>query len=447
MRSCQPHHNVPSVALAPLTTPPLIGRFRSSEPDARFLFSDRFIAWDHYLGHCYAVALATDNTRAEQEAWLTATSQSMSLLHASFSPASPTATGQARTPSPGQATEPQGEVTGPGSIAFAPLPPSAPTPDSNPGSGPAGHVMNGDDTGLSFRPGRTQGQYEEAVRQCQRHIVDGDSYELCLTSKLTAHVSPDPLRLYSILRKRNKAPYAALLRYGPSSWICCSSPERFLSVSSTGTVESRPIKGTRPRGRSEVEDEEIRAELHGCVKDRAENLMVVDLVRSDLSRVCTPGTVHVPELFSVESYATVHQMVTVVRGQLKEGEGAISAVQHTFPMGSMTGAPKTRTMALLDSIEMAPRGIYSGTLGYFSVSGSADLAVVIRTVQCTPEGLSIGAGGAITILSDPSEEWREMMLKARAVVDATLEACRCAEINSNFSKGWEEEQAGPPPGV
>jgi para-aminobenzoate synthetase len=191
-------------------------------------------------------------------------------------------------------------------------------------------------------------------------------------------------------------------------------------------VESRPIKGTRPRGGTEEEDDAIRSELRGCTKDVAENLMVVDLVRSDLSRVCKPGTVHVPKLFSIETYATVHQMVTVVRGQLEDGVGAIGAVEHTFPMGSMTGAPKSRTMSLLEEIETGARGPYSGTMGYFSVNGAADLAVVIRTAHVTPRGVTVGAGGAITILSDPSEEWREMLLKARAVVDSTLEACRMA---------------------
>lgn len=287
-----------------------------------------------------------------------------------------------------------------------------------------------------------QGQYEEAVRACQREITEGETYEACLTGKLTAPVTPDPLVLYSCLRARNKAPYAALVRLGPASALCCSSPERFLSVSSSGVIESRPIKGTRPRGVDEAEDNEIRAELRACVKDVAENLMVVDLVRSDLSRVCLPGSVHVPKLFSVETYATVHQMVTVVRGKLQEGACAVAAVEHTFPMGSMTGAPKTRTVQILEEIEGGARGVYSGTLGYFSVNGAADLAVIIRTAHVTPQGVTVGAGGAITILSDPSEEWREMLLKARAVVDSTLEACRWGVGGGGRKGGGAEGMKG-----
>jgi isochorismate synthase EntC len=194
-------------------------------------------------------------------------------------------------PEPFQADDQSGdEMRGPGSLAFAPQPPSAPPPAPDPGSGPVGHSFGseGDGGGESgFQPVKQRQAYEQSVRACHGFIRDGESYELCLTTKLTAHLSTDPLSLYHVLRRRNKAPYAAFLRLGDDMAVCCSSPERFLSVSRSGVVESRPIKGTRPRGASPQDDDTVVQELSGSVKDRAENLMVVDLVRSDLARcVC-----------------------------------------------------------------------------------------------------------------------------------------------------------------
>jgi para-aminobenzoate synthetase len=206
--------------------------------------------------------------------------------------------------------------------------------------------------------------------------------------------------------------------------VLSSSPERFVRVDRGGVVESRPMKGTAARVAEPFEDACRAAELRRDRKTRAENLMIADLVRNDLGRVCALGSVEVPGLMVVEPHATVHQMVTVVRGRLREDADAIECVRAAFPAGSMTGAPKLRTMEIIDRIEGRPRGVYSGVLGFFGVNGAADLSVVIRTLLASPVGLTIGAGGAIVAASDPEAELEEMLLKARpllAAVGGTLE--------------------------
>jgi para-aminobenzoate synthetase len=222
---------------------------------------------------------------------------------------------------------------------------------------------------------------------------------------------------YRTLRARNPAPFAALLRLGDVS-VLSSSPERFLRIDRHRVVESRPMKGTAARVAEPYEDACRAAELRRDPKTRAENLMIADLVRNDLGRVCALGTVEVPGLMVVESHATVHQMVTVVRGRLRADCDAIDCVRAAFPAGSMTGAPKLRTMDIIDRIERRPRGVYSGALGFFAVNGTADLSVVIRTLVSSPDGLTIGAGGAIVAASDPESELEEMLLKARPLLES-----------------------------
>lgn len=265
--------------------------------------------------------------------------------------------------------------------------------------------------GLTARHSRAR--YLELIAAAQEEIAAGETYEVCLTNQLHGTPVADPLDAYLALRAQNPAPFGTFLRIAGVS-VLSTSPERFLRITADGAVESSPIKGTRPRGATAEEDERIRAELAGSEKDRAENLMIVDLARHDLGRTAELGSVHVDGLFQVESYATVHQLVSTVRSTL--AESPVACVRAAFPPGSMTGAPKLRTMAILDRLEGGPRGFYSGALGYFSFDGSVDLSVVIRTVVQQDGGLDYGVGGAIVSLSDPDAEYAETVVKARPLL-------------------------------
>jgi len=269
----------------------------------------------------------------------------------------------------------------------------------------------------------SRGGYQDRVAAIQQALTRGDSYEACLTDTWTSRCDVDGWRLYRALRRRNPAPYGAYLRFtDPRVEVCSSPPERFLRVRD-GIAESKPIKGTMARCDDPVEDARGIVDLQHDAKNRAENLMIADLVRNDLSRVCQPGTVEVPRLMAIESYATVHQMVTTVRGRLREDVGLVDVLRATFPGGSMTGAPKERSVEILDGLEVGARGIYSGILGYLGFDRTADLSIVIRTVIRTGSQVTVGAGGAIVAASQPDEEWREKNLKAAAPLAAlTLSA-------------------------
>lgn len=266
--------------------------------------------------------------------------------------------------------------------------------------------------------------YKAKIAQAQAEIRDGNSYEICLTTALEARSSRrvDPWASYLALRRRNPAPFASYLRLGPLA-ICSTSPERFLRLDSAGLMRAEPIKGTRRRHPDPDRDAALKAELAGSPKDRAENIMIVDLLRNDLSHFALPETLTVPRLCAIESYATVHQMVSTIEARLRPGVSRAEAVAAAFPAGSMTGAPKISTMAILDRLEQAPRGVYSGAVGYFSLNAATDLSVTIRTLVLTETDdggthLSLGVGGAITADSAPHEEWMEIQAKAYGVLSA-----------------------------
>lgn len=259
--------------------------------------------------------------------------------------------------------------------------------------------------------------YLAKIAEAKAHIARGDAFEICLTHRLDAPFGGDPFTLWDTLRTASPAPYAAFLDL-PEGAIVSSSPERFVALDSNGVAESRPIKGTRPRGTTRAEDERLAADLAMSTKDRAENAMIVDLVRNDLGKVCKFGSVVAPELFAVERYATVHQLVSTIRGELDEGKDVVDLVRACFPPGSMTGAPKIEAMTILERLEPTERGPYAGALGWLDFSGTADLSVVIRTIVVKEGRAHLHVGGAIVADSDPPSEHLETLVKARAPLAA-----------------------------
>ncbi|MEH6593387.1 MAG: aminodeoxychorismate synthase component I [Halioglobus sp.] len=336
----------------------------ANTPDAAFIFSDRLIAFDHEENVAYLVCL--DDTEHAERAryWLNEMQEKISEV--------------LKAPD--------------WRCALHPKPVSQ-----------------------SFR--HDADAYLERINICQEEIKKGETYEVCLTNMITPQVQIDPLNTYRALRRSNPAPYASYLHF-PDVAIMSSSPERFMTVDANGVVESRPIKGTRKRGKTVEEDEALYLELSTSEKDRSENLMIVDLLRNDIGQLSDIGSVHVGQLFTVETYATVHQLVSTVRGKLHRDASAIDCIRACFPGGSMTGAPKKRTMQIIDRLEGGPRGVYSGALGFLGLNGSADLGIVIRTIVQTDEGVTVGVGGAIIDLSNPQDELDEMLLKSQALVSA-----------------------------
>lgn len=266
--------------------------------------------------------------------------------------------------------------------------------------------------------------YMDAVRASQHEIYEGNSYEVCLTAQTVARIpNPSPelfFELYRRQRAHNAAPYAAYLRCGDFS-VLSSSPERFLSVDTHRNAQTKPIKGTIARGATPEEDAAAAVWLRTDEKTRAENLMIVDLLRNDLSTVSDPASVRVPVLMGVESYSTVHQLVSTVSSRLREGISAVTAARACFPGGSMTGAPKPSTMQIIERLEGRARGVYSGALGFVSADGSANLSIVIRTLVAHDEGtVTLAAGGAIVADSDPAAEYEEMLTKLRAALPPSV---------------------------
>jgi para-aminobenzoate synthetase len=360
---------------------------RSDMPDAVMMLANRLVAVDHVRKRTHVVVLCRGD-EAEAETWLD-----------------------------------QAEAVVRETLAAPPVP----APPLAAGEGPA-------DSHVSFRCGRGREQYLADIARSQAELAAGESYEVCLTDQISTDASPDPFDLYRLLRRRNPAPFAAYLKLGEMA-VVSSSPERFLSVGREREVEARPIKGTTPRAEDPVRDAEQKAELTEDEKTYAEHLMIVDLLRNDLGIVCEVGSVSVPELMIVEDYSTVHQLISTVSGVLAADRSAVECARACFPGGSMTGAPKQRTMEIIDDIEDEARGVYSGAIGWFGVDGAMDLSIVIRTIVMRPGRTTIGAGGAIVMQSDPEDEFDELLLKARAPMATIAEAV----TGSDSPDAWSVE--------
>ena len=256
--------------------------------------------------------------------------------------------------------------------------------------------------------------YLDAVERAKEYIRAGDIFQVNLSQRFVCSRMALPFTIYEKLRRINPAPFASLLNF-PELSVVGASPERFLRISGR-KVETRPIKGTRPRGRDDLEDKELARELWESEKDKAELIMIVDLERNDLGRVCEYGSVKVPKLITLETYPTVFHLVSTVEGVLKEDKDHIDCLRACFPGGSITGAPKIRAMEIIDELEPNQRGVYTGSIGYIGFNGETDLNIVIRTMVMTGEKIYFHAGGGIVADSDPASEYEETLHKAKALI-------------------------------
>jgi para-aminobenzoate synthetase component I len=272
-------------------------------------------------------------------------------------------------------------------------------------------------TSLNMQQRLTRSEYLDAIQRLQRHILRGDCYEINFCQEFYAEKAViDPLCTYKMLAKVSPTPFSAYYRLG-DQYLICASPERYLTRKEN-TLLSQPMKGTAKRDlHDEIVDRQLVKDLQGNSKERAENVMVVDLVRNDLSKVCKDASVHVDELFGVYTFPQVHQMVSTISGEQKDGVLFSELLSATFPMGSMTGAPKYRVMELIDRYEPSGRGIFSGSVGYFDLQGNFDFNVVIRSIMYNAANkyLSYQVGSGITFYSDAEKEWEECLLKAEAI--------------------------------
>jgi len=283
-------------------------------------------------------------------------------------------------------------------------------------SGPAGAGPGGEVARRTARLKTSRRAYLAAVARALEYIASGDLYQVNLSHRIECPFDGDPAGLFADLARCNPAPFAAYLDAGDFQ-VVSASPERFVALSGS-RVSSSPIKGTRPRGPTPEEDLRLSRELSGSAKDRAENVMIADLVRNDLGRVCETGSVRVERLCALESFATVHHLVSSVSGNLRPDADRMDLLKALFPGGSMTGAPKVRAMEIIDELEGEERGIYSGGIGYLSLDGSMDFNIVIRTLVCASGLAHLRVGGAVVADSRPEQEHRETLDKARALLDA-----------------------------
>jgi para-aminobenzoate synthetase component 1 len=354
-------------------------------PDAVLGLYDWVIAWDHQRGRCWLISTGIPETgaararrAAERMAWV------RRLL--------------------------AGPSGGPGGRRF---------PSARRGVAAPSYPLAGTDRalGIGLRSTFTRRGYLDAITRVRDYILAGDIFQANLSQRLEAPLEEDPWHLYRRLRSVNPASFAAYLEFGDLA-IASASPERFLRLDSGGRVESRPIKGTRPRGLSPLHDAALARDLLESEKDRAENLMIVDLLRNDLSRVCRPGSVRVLELFHLEEYRTVHHLVSTVEGRLAPGADATSLLAAAFPGGSITGAPKVRAMEIIAELEPTRRGVYCGVIGYLSLTGAMDTSIVIRTLVAAGGRVTFSVGGGIVADSDPESEYQETLDKGLALMTA-----------------------------
>jgi para-aminobenzoate synthetase component I len=361
-------------------------------PDVLLGLYDWVIAWDHRAGRAWVISTGLPETGAAR---LRRAAERLGGVR--------------------RRLKPRGNGAKDASARRSPRRPERAAPDRAAPSYPLPEVPDAERLGL--RANFTRSGYLDAVARVIEYIRAGDIFQANLSQRLEAPLVGPPLELYRRLRGLSPAPFAAYFDAG-SVVVASSSPERFLRVSEGARVETRPIKGTRPRGVGPEHDAALALALAESEKDRAENVMIVDLLRNDLSRVCRPGTVRVPELFALEHYANVHHLVSTVVGELAPEHDAVDLVRAAFPGGSITGAPKVRAMQIIAELEPSQRAVYCGAMGYLSLTGALDTSIVIRTYLVLGDDVYFQVGGGIVADSDPEQEYRETLDKARGLIAA-----------------------------
>ncbi|HEY3011398.1 MAG TPA: aminodeoxychorismate synthase component I [Gemmatimonadales bacterium] len=373
-------------------------------PDVMLGLYDWVIAWDHRIGTAWLIStgLPERGTARERRA-----RERMDLVRERLGGRGGSGAGATMTAGPGTREAGGGSAAARQDVIAAP---------SYPVSGIEGAQE------IDLRSTFTHRGYLDAVSRVREYIIAGDIFQANLSQRFQTRLPEPAFELYRRLRRRNPAPFAGYLDFGELA-VLSASPERFLRLDAERRlVETRPIKGTRPRGLGPMHDAALGRALAESEKDRAENVMIVDLLRNDLSRVCRPGTVRVPELFALEHHPTVHHLVSTVLGELEPEADAIDLIRAAFPGGSITGAPKVRAMEIIAELEPTQRGVYCGSIGYLSVTGAMDTSIVIRTYLALRGELYFQAGGGIVADSDPELEYRETLDKARGLIDTLCES-------------------------
>jgi para-aminobenzoate synthetase component 1 len=364
-------------------------------PDVVLCLYDWVIAWDHRMGNAWLISTGLSEEEGSRERYAR---ERMDMVRGRLRKASGS----------GASPEQSGEGASRRFLWNAgPPPPTYPVPAIAKAAA------------IALRSTFTREGYLDAVARVREYILAGDIFQANLSQRFQTQWRGSPYELYRRLRRRNPAPFAAYLGYEEMA-VLSASPERFLRLDGR-QIETRPIKGTRPRGLGPMHDAALGRALAESRKDRAENVMIVDLLRNDLSRVCRPGTVRVPELFALEHHPTVHHLVSTVVGEIEPGAGAVELIRAAFPGGSITGAPKVRAMEIIAELEPTRRAVYCGSIGYISATGAMDTSIVIRTYLLLNGQVYFQAGGGIVADSDPALEYAETLDKARGLIETLVE--------------------------